>query len=65
MTKTRYPPRLLLFAWLGLLALLASTVAIAYAPLGAANTVIALAIAAIKAGLVAGDFHGTSGPQVR
>lgn len=56
MTKIHYPPRTLLFTWLGLLALLASTVAIAYAPLGAANTVIAMLIAATKSALVATIF---------
>jgi cytochrome c oxidase subunit IV len=53
MTRTRRPPRILLLSWLGLLA---STVAIAYLPLGAANTVIAMGIAAIKGALVAAIF---------
>ena len=56
MSKPYYPPRILLFSWLGLLALLASTVAIAYVPLGTVNTVVALLIAAIKAALVAAVF---------
>ncbi len=56
MTKAHSPPRTLLFSWLGLLALLAGTVVIAYAPLGVANTVIAMVIAAIKGLLVAAIF---------
>jgi cytochrome c oxidase subunit IV len=56
MSSQFYPPRILLFSWLALLALLASTVAIAYAPLGTANTVIAMLIAATKGALVAAIF---------
>jgi len=56
MRTTRRPPAILVFVWLGLLALLSSTVAIAYAPLGAANTVIAMLIAAAKGLLVAAIF---------
>jgi len=56
MTKTRRPPRILLLSWLGLLALLANTVAIAYLPLGAVNTVIAMFIAVVKGTLVAAIF---------
>lgn len=56
MSKQYYPPRILLFSWLALLSLLASTVAIAYAPLGAANTVVAMVIATIKGALVAAIF---------
>jgi cytochrome c oxidase subunit 4 len=51
-----YPPRVLLLAWLGLLALLALTAILAYQPLGYANTPIALAIATVKALLVAAIF---------
>lgn len=56
MSNQYYPPRILLFSWFALLALLASTVAIAYAPLGTANTVIAMLIAATKGVLVAAIF---------
>jgi len=52
----RRPPRIIVFAWLGLLALLTLTVFAAYLPLGTFNTVIALAIAATKAALVAAIF---------
>jgi cytochrome c oxidase subunit 4 len=48
-----YPPRALLLAWLGLLALLGLTVAGAYQPLGAFNTALALTIALGKALIVA------------
>lgn len=56
MIKTRRPPRFLVFSWLGLLALLAITVSTAYLPLGATNTVVAMAIAVTKAALVAAIF---------
>jgi cytochrome c oxidase subunit 4 len=56
MTKSRRPPRILVFSWLGLLALLALTTATAYLPLGAANTVVAMTIATIKATMVAAVF---------
>src|SRR5689334_3930761 len=52
----RRPPRIIVFAWLGLLALLTLTVFAAYLPLGTFNTIIALAIAATKATLVAAIF---------
>ena len=52
----RRPPRIIVFAWLGLLALLTLTVFAAYLPLGTFNTVVALAIAATKAALVAAIF---------
>ncbi len=55
MTKW-YPPRALLLAWIGLLALLGLTVAGAYQPFGAYNTVLALAIAVGKALIVAAIF---------
>jgi len=51
-----HPPRALVLSWLGLMLLLALTVTVAYLPLGSANTVIALAIAAIKALLIAAIF---------
>jgi cytochrome c oxidase subunit 4 len=47
------PPRAIVLSWAGLLALLATTVFAAYLPLGAFNTVTALAIATGKALLVA------------
>jgi cytochrome c oxidase subunit 4 len=53
---TRYPPRALLISWFALLALLGLTVFLAYQPLGALNTWIALAIAVIKALIVAAVF---------
>jgi len=56
MNKIHYPPRILLFSWLALLALLASTVIIAYAPLGVANTVVAIGIALTKSAFVAAIF---------
>jgi cytochrome c oxidase subunit 4 len=46
----------LIAAWLALLALLATTVAVAYVPLGAANAVIALGIGSLKATIVAAVF---------
>lgn len=55
MTEWR-PPLAPISAWLGLLALLALTVTLAYMPLGAANAVVALTIGTIKAGLVAAIF---------
>jgi cytochrome c oxidase subunit 4 len=51
-----YPPRALVFSWLGLLGLLGLTVLTAYQPLGAFNTPIALAIASCKALLIAAIF---------
>jgi cytochrome c oxidase subunit IV len=50
------PPLPLVGAWLGLLALLALTVTLAYVPLGAGNAVVALSIGTVKAGLVAAIF---------
>jgi cytochrome c oxidase subunit 4 len=50
------PPFALVASWLGLLALLASTIALAYLPLGAFNFVVALAIGAAKAAVVAAFF---------
>jgi cytochrome c oxidase subunit IV len=55
MTEWR-PPLALIGTWLGLLVLLALTVILAYAPLGAGNAVVALSIGTIKAGLVAAVF---------
>ena len=52
----KLPPRPLVLAWLGLLALLALTVTLAYQPLGSFNAPVALAIAASKALLVAAIF---------
>ena len=56
MTSARRPPRSLVLSCVALLALLGGTVFIAYLPLGAANTVIAMSIAAIKAAIVAAIF---------
>lgn len=50
------PPRIIVLAWLGLLTLLALTVVAAYLPLGAFNTIVALAIATTKAAAVAAIF---------
>ncbi len=50
------PPRQLVLCWLGLLVLLASTVTLAYQPLGSFNSVVALCIATLKAALVAAVF---------
>jgi cytochrome c oxidase subunit IV len=50
------PPLALVAAWLGLLALLALTVTLAYLPLGAFNLVVALGIGATKAAIVAALF---------
>jgi cytochrome c oxidase subunit 4 len=55
MTMVR-PPRALVLSWLGLLALLALTTAVAYCPLGSFNTVVALTIAAVKTLIVAAIF---------
>jgi cytochrome c oxidase subunit 4 len=51
-----HPPRALIVCWLGLMALLALTVSVAYLPLGTLNTVAALAIASVKALLIAAVF---------
>ncbi len=51
-----HPPRALVLCWLGLMALLAITVTVAYLPLGSANTVVALAIATAKSLLIAAIF---------
>jgi len=50
------PPRALLFSWLALLGLLALTISVAYVPIGAFNTVVALTIALVKGLLVAAIF---------
>jgi cytochrome c oxidase subunit 4 len=50
------PPFPLVASWLGLLALLAATVTLAYQPLGALNMVAALSIGAIKSTIVAAVF---------
>jgi cytochrome c oxidase subunit 4 len=50
------PPLALLGTWAALLALLGLTVTLAYQPLGAFNTPAALAIAGVKALLVAAVF---------
>jgi cytochrome c oxidase subunit IV len=51
-----HPPRILLFSWLALLGLLALTVSIAYLPIGAFNTPVALMIALTKGLIVAAIF---------
>lgn len=56
MIRIRRPPRGLVLSWLALLALLGATVFIAYLPLGLANTVIAMTIAALKGAIVAAVF---------
>lgn len=50
------PPFPLVASWLGLLALLALTVTLAYLPLGAFNIAVALGIGATKAAIVAALF---------
>ena len=50
------PPRAIVLAWLGLMALLGLTVFLAFMPLGSGNTVVALAIAGTKAALIAAVF---------
>jgi cytochrome c oxidase subunit IV len=55
MTRWR-PPLPLVAAWLALLALLALTVTLAYAPLGEFNAVVALGIGTTKAAIVAAVF---------
>jgi cytochrome c oxidase subunit 4 len=50
------PPFSLVASWLGLLALLALTVTLAYVPLGAFNVVVALGIGATKAAMIAAIF---------
>ena len=49
----RRVPRSLVWAWLGLLLLLAATLGLAYLPLGSGNIVVSLAIATAKAVIVA------------
>ena len=56
MTRTQLPPRSLVLSWIALLALLGTTVFIAYQPLGVANTMIAMTIAALKGAIVAAFF---------
>jgi len=50
------PPFSLVACWLGLLALLALTVTLAYVPLSAFNAVVALGIGATKAAMVGAIF---------
>ena len=50
------PPAPLVASWLGLLALLALTVTLAYQPLGQVSMAISLGIAAIKVAVVAAVF---------
>ena len=53
MIRLSGPPRSFLYAWAALLALLAANLAIAFVTLGAANPIVALAIAAVQAIIVA------------
>lgn len=46
------PPLRLVWAWLGLLVLLAATLGLAFVPLGSGNIVVALAVAMAKAVIV-------------
>jgi cytochrome c oxidase subunit 4 len=46
------PPRSLVWAWIGLVLLLALTLGMAFVPLGAGNIAVALAIGAAKAAIV-------------
>ncbi|MBR0868975.1 cytochrome C oxidase subunit IV family protein [Bradyrhizobium tropiciagri] len=50
------PPLVLVASWLGLLALLALTVTLAYLPFGSLNSTVAIVIAAIKAAIIAAFF---------
>jgi len=52
----RPPPAALIWSWIGLLALLALTVTLAYQPLGSFNTPAALAIATVKVLIIAVVF---------
>jgi cytochrome c oxidase subunit IV len=51
-----HPPRVFLWSWLALLALLGLTTAIAFQKLGSLNTPVALLIAVVKASIVAAIF---------
>ena len=55
-TNMSRPARAIVLSWLALVMLLGLTVLIAYQPLGAANTFLALGIAGIKASIVAAVF---------
>lgn len=52
----RLPPRGIVIAWAALLALLGTTVVLAYQPLGRGNLVIALCIAGAKVVIIAAVF---------
>lgn len=52
----RHPPRALVLSWAALIALLATTVTLAYQPLGSLNGPVALTIATLKALIVAAVF---------
>ena len=56
MLRNWRPPFYLVASWLGLVGLLALTVAMAYQPLGAGNLPVALGIGAAKAAIVAAVF---------
>jgi cytochrome c oxidase subunit 4 len=51
-----FPPRILMLSWAALLALLGTTVFLAYQPLGSFNLVVAVLIAGLKALIVAAIF---------
>ena len=51
-----FPPRVLMISWAALLALLGTTVFLAYQPLGSFNLAIAMLIAGLKALIVAAIF---------
>lgn len=51
-----FPPRIVVISWAALLALLGTTVSLAYQPLGRFNLFIALLIATLKALIVAAVF---------
>jgi cytochrome c oxidase subunit 4 len=53
---SHWPPRAIVIAWAALLALLGTTVVLAYQPLGRGNLVVALCIAAAKAAIIAAVF---------
>ena len=58
MSRAWRPSRSIVATWIGLMWLLATTIVVAYQPLGAFNGPAAVAIAAIKSVLVAIFFMG-------
>ena len=53
--------RWLLFAWIALIALMLTSLASAYVPLGAGNAFVGGGIAVVKAGIVVALFMGLAG----